>query len=44
MDNWKNNTIWFEQIPDNFQANLNIKDDKFNEIQLENIFSLPTKT
>ena len=37
MDNWRNNTIWFEQIPDNLQAYLNLKEDKFNEIQLENI-------
>ncbi|MFF2499071.1 hypothetical protein [Peribacillus sp. NPDC058075] len=37
MDNWRNNTIWFEQIPDNLQANLNLKEDKFNEMQLENI-------
>jgi hypothetical protein len=22
MDNWRNNTIWFEQIPDNLQAYL----------------------
>jgi len=37
MDNWRNNTIWFEQIPDNLQADLNLKEDKFNEMQLENI-------
>lgn len=37
MDNWRNNTIWFEQIPDNLQADLNLKEDKFNEVQLENI-------
>ncbi|MDQ0227679.1 hypothetical protein [Metabacillus niabensis] len=37
MDNWRNNTIWFEQIPDNLQAHLNLKEDKFNEMQLENI-------
>ncbi len=37
MDNWRNNTIWFEQIPDNLQAYLNLKEDKFNEMQLENI-------
>lgn len=29
--------IWFEQIPDNLQANINLKEDKINEIQLENI-------
>ena len=29
--------IWFEQIPDNLQAYLNLKEDKFNEMQLENI-------
>ncbi|MGE7649116.1 hypothetical protein ACQKM1_15190 [Peribacillus frigoritolerans] len=37
MDNWRNNTIWFEQIPDNLQSYLNLKEDKFNEMQLENI-------
>ena len=37
MDNWRNNTIWFEQIPDNLQADLNLKEDKFSEMQLENI-------
>jgi hypothetical protein len=37
MDNWRNNTIWFEQIPDNLQAYLNLKEVKFNEMQLENI-------
>ncbi|PFE08904.1 hypothetical protein [Bacillus cereus] len=37
MDNWRNNTIWFEQIPDDLQACLNLKEDKFNEMQLENI-------
>lgn len=37
MDNWRNNTIWFEQIPDNLQASLNLKEDKINEMQLENI-------
>jgi hypothetical protein len=37
MDNWRNNTIWFEQIPDNIQAYLNLKEDKFNEMQLKNI-------
>ncbi|WP_226529031.1 hypothetical protein [Metabacillus niabensis] len=37
MDNWRNNTIWFEQISNNLQANINLKEDKFNERQLENI-------
>ncbi|PWW20296.1 hypothetical protein DFO73_116111 [Cytobacillus oceanisediminis] len=37
MDNWRDNTIWFEQIPDNLQAYLNLKEDKFNEVELENI-------
>ncbi|MED4632846.1 hypothetical protein P9443_07945 [Peribacillus frigoritolerans] len=37
MDNWRNNTIWFEQIPDNLQSYINLKEDKFNEMQLENI-------
>lgn len=37
MDNWRNNTIWFEQIPDDLQACLNLKEDKFNEMLLENI-------
>ncbi|MFE4354534.1 hypothetical protein [Peribacillus butanolivorans] len=37
MDNWRNNTIWFEQIPDNLQSYLNLKEDKFNEMELENI-------
>ncbi|MGE6721177.1 hypothetical protein ACQKGD_28240 [Peribacillus frigoritolerans] len=37
MDNWRNNTVWFEQIPDNLQSYLNLKEDKFNEMQLENI-------
>jgi hypothetical protein len=37
MDNWRNNTIWFEQISDNLQAYLNLKEDTLNEMQLENI-------
>ena len=37
MEKWRNNTIWFEQIPDNLQSYLNLKEDKFNEMQLENI-------
>jgi len=37
MDNWRNNAIWFEQIPDNLQATLNSKEDNLNEMQLENI-------
>lgn len=37
MDNWKNNTIWFEQIPDNLKAYLNLKEVKFNDKQLGNI-------
>lgn len=37
MDNWRNNTIWFEQIPENLQAYLNLKEEKLNKIQLENI-------
>lgn len=37
MENWRNNTIWFELIPENLQANLNLKEDKMNEIELGNI-------
>ncbi|MEW4307650.1 hypothetical protein Q0N12_13295 [Rossellomorea marisflavi] len=37
MDYWRNNTIWFEQIPDNIQADLDLKEDKLNEKQFENI-------
>ncbi|MED3785813.1 hypothetical protein P4576_00915 [Peribacillus frigoritolerans] len=37
MDNWRNNTIWFEQIPDNLQSYLKLEEDKFNEMQLENM-------
>lgn len=37
MDNWRNNTIWFEQIPDNLHAYLNLKEVKFNEMNHENI-------
>ncbi|MGW8427932.1 hypothetical protein ACWGJQ_20930 [Peribacillus simplex] len=37
MENWRNNTIWFEQIPDNLQSYLNLKEDKFNEMQFVNI-------
>ncbi|KPB06249.1 hypothetical protein [Bacillus sp. CHD6a] len=37
MDNWRNMAIWFEQIPDNLQSHINLKKEKFNEIQLENI-------
>lgn len=36
MDNWRKNTIWFEQIPDNLQANVNLKEVKFNDMELEN--------
>lgn len=28
MDNWKNNTIWFEDIPDELQYYLNLKEEK----------------
>jgi len=37
MDNWRNNTIWFEQIPDNLKANLDLKEVKFNEMHFKNI-------
>ncbi|WP_137791602.1 hypothetical protein [Bacillus sp. E(2018)] len=37
MGNWRNNTIWFEQIPDNLQASLNSKEDKLNEMHYKNI-------
>jgi Leucine-rich repeat (LRR) protein len=37
VGNWRNNTIWFEQIPVQLQACLNLKEDKFNKTQLEDI-------
>ncbi|MBM7602616.1 hypothetical protein JOC75_000586 [Metabacillus crassostreae] len=37
MENWRNRAIWFEQIPDNLQASLNLKEDKFDGIQLDTI-------
>ncbi|AND41479.1 hypothetical protein [Cytobacillus oceanisediminis] len=37
MDNWRDNTIWFEQIPEKLQAYFNLKEDVFNEMELENI-------
>lgn len=37
MDNWRNNTIWFGQIPDNLQANLDLNENKLSEFQIENI-------
>ncbi|QUG84542.1 hypothetical protein [Bacillus nitratireducens] len=37
MDNWRNNTIWFERIPENLQANVNLKEVKFSDIELKNI-------
>lgn len=37
MGNWRNNSILFEKIPDNLQADLNLKEDKINERKLENI-------
>ena len=37
MDNWKNSTIWFEQIPDHLKAYLKLKEDKISEILLDEI-------
>ncbi|GGB61502.1 hypothetical protein [Fictibacillus barbaricus] len=37
MENWRNNTIWFEQIPDDLQADLNLKKVKLNQSNLQGI-------
>ncbi len=38
MDTWKNNTIWFEQIPDNLKATIDFKNVKnFEESELKNL-------
>ena len=37
MDNWRNNTIWFEDIPDTLQAYFNLNKVKYNGEELGDI-------
>lgn len=37
MDNWRNNTIWFEEIPNSHFQQLNLKEDKLIEIKGKDI-------
>ncbi|MFC7373062.1 hypothetical protein ACFQPF_15585 [Fictibacillus iocasae] len=37
MDNWKNNTIWFEQIPKSLQAYVDLKESNGRDLELGNI-------
>lgn len=37
MDNWKNNTIWFDDIPENLLLDLNLKEEKLKEMTLNDI-------
>ncbi|WP_035434486.1 hypothetical protein [Bacillus sp. UNC322MFChir4.1] len=37
MDYWRNNTIWFDQIPNNLFSHLNLKEDKLKEMTLQEI-------
>lgn len=32
MDYWRNNTIWFDEIPDNLYLHLDLKEDKLKEM------------
>ncbi|MFE7084141.1 hypothetical protein [Priestia megaterium] len=37
MDYWRNNTIWFEQIPEEVVAYLNLNEQKFNKLTFQDI-------
>ncbi|WP_391557058.1 hypothetical protein [Robertmurraya sp.] len=37
MDYWRNNTIWFDEIPDTLLLDLNLKEDKLKEMPLQDI-------
>jgi hypothetical protein len=37
MDYWRNNTIWFDEIPDTLVLNLDLKEEKLNSMTLQHL-------
>jgi hypothetical protein len=37
MEYWRNNTIWFDEIPDSRFLNLDLKEEKINTVALQNL-------